>query len=46
MAPNVINRNFKADISNEKWSTNITEFSILGKNCIYIPPYKMCIMVR
>ena len=33
--PNIINRNFKADTTNLKWTTDITEFSILGKNYIY-----------
>ena len=29
--PNIINRNFKADTTNLKWTTDITEFSLLGK---------------
>ena len=31
IAPNIINRDFKANKSNVKWTTDITEFSILGK---------------
>lgn len=37
IAPNIINRNFKADKSNVKWTTDITEFSILGKK-LYLSP--------
>lgn len=36
-APNIINRNFKADKSNIKWTTDITEFSLLGKK-LYLSP--------
>ena len=35
--PNIINRNFKADTNNLKWTTDITEFSILGKK-LYLSP--------
>ena len=35
--PNIINRNFKADTTNLKWTTDITEFSLLGKK-LYLSP--------
>ena len=35
--PNIINRDFKANKSNVKWTTDITEFSILGKK-LYLSP--------
>ena len=31
VAPNVINRNFKASKPNEKWTTDITEISVTGE---------------
>ena len=31
IAPNVLQRNFKADKPNEKWATDITEFNVLNK---------------
>lgn len=31
VAPNRIKRNFKAERANEKWTTDVTEFSLLGK---------------
>ena len=37
IVPNIINRNFKANKSNVKWTTDITEFSILGKK-LYLSP--------
>jgi transposase InsO family protein len=30
-APNLLNRNFKATRPNEKWATDVTEFSLFGK---------------
>lgn len=36
-APNIIARNFQADKSNVKWTTDITEFSLLGKK-LYLSP--------
>ena len=30
-APNILQRNFKADEPNKKWSTDITEFSLFGR---------------
>ncbi|MCL9807506.1 IS3 family transposase [Flavobacterium amniphilum] len=37
IAPNVLQRNFKADRPNEKWATDITEFNVLGKK-LYLSP--------
>ena len=31
VAPNLLNRNFQADQLNEKWVTDVTEFSLFGK---------------
>ena len=36
-APNIIQRNFKSDKPNEKWTTDVTEFSLLGTK-IYLSP--------
>ena len=36
-APNLIQRNFKADAPNEKWTTDVTEFALLGTK-IYLSP--------
>ena len=35
--PNLIQRNFKADAPNEKWTTDVTEFALLGTK-IYLSP--------
>lgn len=37
IAPNLIQRNFKADAPNKKWTTDITEFSLFGKK-LYLSP--------
>ena len=40
--PNVLNRNFHADAPNEKWLTDISEFSIpAGK--VYLSPIIDCL---
>jgi len=36
-APNLLKRNFKADKPNEKWVTDVTEFSIFGRK-LYLSP--------
>lgn len=36
-APNIINRNFKADKPNQKWATDVTEFKINGVK-LYLSP--------
>lgn len=37
IAPNLLMRNFKADKPNEKWVTDVTEFSIFGRK-LYLSP--------
>ena len=37
IAPNLIKRNFKADKPNQKWTTDITEFSLFGTK-LYLSP--------
>ena len=37
IAPNLIDRNFYADAPNQKWTTDITEFSLFGKK-LYLSP--------
>ena len=37
IAPNLIKRNFKADAPNQKWTTDITEFSLFGTK-LYLSP--------
>ena len=36
-APNILNRNFKAEKPNEKWVTDITEFKLFGEK-LYLSP--------
>jgi transposase InsO family protein len=36
-APNILNRNFKAERPNEKWVTDVTQFNVLGKK-YYLSP--------
>lgn len=37
IAPNMLERNFKAERPNQKWATDVTEFSIQGTKC-YLSP--------
>jgi len=37
IAPNLINRDFHADCPNQKWTTDITEFSLFGQK-LYLSP--------
>lgn len=37
IAPNILNRNFKANKPNEKWVTDVTEFSLFGEK-LYLSP--------
>lgn len=37
IAPNILKRNFKAEKPNEKWVTDVTEFSLFGKK-LYLSP--------
>ena len=40
-APNILNRDFKANKPNEKWLTDITEFSI-PEGKVYLSPIIDC----
>jgi len=37
IAPNILERNFKAKAPNQKWATDVTEFNVLG-NKLYLSP--------
>ena len=37
IAPNILQRNFKAASPNEKWATDVTEFNVSG-NKLYLSP--------
>ncbi len=37
IAPNILERNFKAAAPNQKWATDITEFNVSGKK-LYLSP--------
>lgn len=37
IAPNILERNFKADAPNQKWATDITEFNVSGQK-LYLSP--------
>jgi transposase InsO family protein len=37
VAPNILQRNFKADKPNQKWVTDVTEFSLFGRK-LYLSP--------
>ena len=37
IAPNILQRNFKASAPNEKWATDVTEFNVSGKK-LYLSP--------
>lgn len=37
IAPNILERNFKATAPNQKWATDITEFNVAGKK-LYLSP--------
>lgn len=45
IAPNIIGRDFKATEPNQKWTTDITEFSLFGSK-LYLSPIWICIMER
>ena len=36
VAPDILKRNFKADMPNEKWVTDVTEFSLFGEKALSI----------
>lgn len=37
IAPNILKRNFKATMPNQKWATDVTEFNVSGKK-LYLSP--------
>lgn len=37
IAPNILERNFKATKPNEKWVTDVTEFHLFGEKCFLSP---------
>lgn len=37
IVPNILERNFKATVPNQKWATDITEFNVSGKK-LYLSP--------
>ena len=37
IAPNLLNRDFRAEKPNQKWGTDVTEFSLFGKK-LYLSP--------
>lgn len=37
IAPNLLNRNFKAEKPNQKWVTDVTEFNLFGQK-LYLSP--------
>lgn len=41
IAPNLLNRDFHAEKPNQKWVTDVTEFSLFGKSSIY-PRFSIC----
>ena len=40
IAPNLLNRDFHADRPNQKWVTDVTEFSLFGEK-IYLSPTQL-----
>lgn len=37
VAPNILDRNFKAEKPNQKWVTDITEFKLIGEKLYLLP---------
>ena len=42
IAPNLLNRNFHADKPNQKWVTDVTEFSLFGEKLYLSPILDLC----
>ncbi len=42
VAPNIVQRNFKADRMNQKWVTDITEFHLFGEKRYLSPVLDLC----
>ena len=41
IAPNLLNRDFHAENPNQKWVTDVTEFSLFGQK-LYLSPILVC----
>ncbi len=41
IAPNLLNRDFRAEKPNPKWVTDVTEFSLFGQK-LYLSPFSIC----
>ena len=42
IAPNLLNRDFHADRPNQKWVTDVTEFSLFGEKLYFSPILDLC----
>ena len=42
IAPNLLNRDFHADRPNQKWVTDVTEFSLFGEKLYLSPILDLC----
>jgi putative transposase len=42
IAPNLLERNFEADMPNQKWVTDVTEFSLFGQKLYLSPILDLC----
>ena len=42
IAPNLLNRNFKAEKPNQKWVTDVTEFNLFGQKLYLSPILDLC----
>jgi transposase InsO family protein len=42
IAPNLLNRNFKAERPNQKWVTDVTEFNLFGQKLYLSPILDLC----
>lgn len=42
IAPNLLNRDFHAEKPNQKWVTDVTEFSLFGEKLYLLPILDLC----
>lgn len=42
IAPNLLGRNFCAETPNQKWVTDVTEFSLFGQKLYFSPILDLC----
>ena len=42
IAPNLLNRDFHAEKPNQKWVTDVTEFSLFGEKSSICPRFSIC----